>query len=283
MTRRLRADVIQGSIVLASNKSLDVVIHESIDSTNSWSLQQSKQGRSLPFACLAEEQTSGRGRRGKSWLMSSQSNIAMSLCWPFDSSSQQLHLLPLSIALAIVKTLEGLRLKQVQIKWPNDVYVQGKKIAGILIETRVMQDNNVTAVIIGVGLNYDMSSFGLTLKSDAVESPAVEITDIQSEFKLQHTEQSIEHKTDREMVASMLLQNVTDVCQSFQQDAQKNLDVFRENYDFCKNKTVNVLLDDQQSLQGVVKGVSDAAELLVMVDGKECALNSAEVSVKTDT
>jgi biotin-(acetyl-CoA carboxylase) ligase len=73
------------------------------------------------------------------------------------------------------------------------------------------------------------------------------------------------------------------MCQSFQQGAKDNLDVFRESYDFCKDKRVNVLLDDQQSLQGVVKGVSDAAELLVMVDGKECAFNSAEVSVKADT
>ena len=66
----LQADILKQKAADKSKVILDVVVHESIDSTNNWSLQQCKSGRVLPFACFAEEQTSGRGRRGKHWLMS---------------------------------------------------------------------------------------------------------------------------------------------------------------------------------------------------------------------
>ena len=82
-------------VVARDNRiKLDVIVHDSIDSTNNWSLVQQKAGRRLPFACFAEEQTSGRGRRGKRWFMSAHRGIAMSLTWPFVLSKQPLHLLP---------------------------------------------------------------------------------------------------------------------------------------------------------------------------------------------
>ena len=140
---------------------LDVVVHDTIDSTNTWALKECKGGRSLPFVCFAEQQTEGKGRRGKAWVMPPGSNVAMSLAWSFVLPYQSLQLLPLSIAMAIVETLESFGLKRVQIKWPNDVYVDGVKIAGVLIETKILKSNadnkNTIAVVIGIGLNYDMS------------------------------------------------------------------------------------------------------------------------------
>ena len=273
----LQADSLAAAVVSKLDVALDVVVHQSIDSTNSWCLQQSGSGRALPFACFAEEQTSGRGRRGKRWLMSSN-NIAMSLAWPFVLPEQPLHLLPLSIALAIVATLENFGVKQVQIKWPNDVYVQGKKIAGILIETQpvksVRLDNNVAgkqvAVIIGLGLNYEM------LGSARVDgNELLLLTDLCEQIALQKTALVPE----RHVVASELLCNVVAVCRDFMRVSEESLKKFRRSYDFCKQKQVDIILD-KETLSGIAQGVNDDAELLVLIDGELRAFNSAEVSVR---
>ena len=278
----LRESVLKTVIAETSDVDLDVTVHERIDSTNDWSLQQCRAGKGLPFVCFAEEQISGKGRRGKRWVMPAHSNIAMSLTWAFDLSHQSLSLLPLSVALAIVKTLEALDLSGVQIKWPNDVYVRGKKIAGILIEVQSIKkkstnDGPLSAVVIGVGLNYDMSLLG----SGAIDDGSAnlpDLTDIKSEISMQNVEQVI----DREAVASILLKNVISICQNFQQNSKQNLDTFRTRYDYCKGKVVEIILDSQEKVSGVAQGVNECAELIVMIDGKNRTFNSAEVSVKTD-
>jgi len=212
--------------------------------------------------------------------MSSGRNIAMSLAWPFVLLEQSLHLLPLSVALAIVAALEDMGLKQVQIKWPNDVYVQGKKIAGILMETQPVKnaqvndnviDGKYVAVVIGLGLNYEM----LNCEQVKSDKPLV-LTDICEQLQLQ----GVAEKPAREIVASELLNNVIAVCQSFKQTSLKNLEKFRTSYDFCKQKEVEIILDNNERLFGLAQGVSDNAELLVLIDGELHSFNSAEVSVR---
>lgn len=282
VVKQLQADILKDAITEKSEINMEVVVHDSIDSTNSWSLQQCKSGRSLPFACFAEQQTSGRGRRGKQWQMSANSNVAMSVTWPFALSYQQIHLLPLAIAMAVVETLENLNLQEIQVKWPNDVYVQGKKIAGILIETQAIEESQVAetinvdkylALVIGVGLNYDMS----VLKIDkSLDLPV--LTDICAEFE----SQKIELKPERTIVASILLQHVIAMCQNFQQNTKHTLEKFRAQYDYCKDKNVEIIMPNNDVLSGIALGINDNAELLVLVDGNERAFNSAEVSVKAD-
>lgn len=259
---------------------LDIVIHGSVDSTNTWALSECKSGRVLPFACFAEQQTDGRGRRGKVWIMSERRNIAMSLAWCFALSPQQLSLLSLSIAVTIAKTLEYLNLKNVQVKWPNDVYVGGVKIAGVLIETQLQAegDNNSKslAVVIGIGLNYDMKSVG--------SHPDISdfmFTDICSEVMRQNPEGKQAVRPERVVVAAKLLQHMINACQAYQENTKSALTTFRNRYDYCHNKLVNVVLDDKTMVSGIAKGVTEQAELLVDVDGETLCFNSAEVSVKT--
>lgn len=272
--KRLHAESIRADIVAASDKNIDVVVHDSVDSTNSWSLQQCKTGKTLPFACFAEEQISGRGRRGKQWQMSAYSNIAMSLSWSFAQSNMQLHLLPLSIAMAIVNTLEDIGLHHVQVKWPNDVLVQGKKIAGILIETLPVNEKEI-AVVIGIGLNYKMPE--LKIRSELTgKGSYIEITDIDQEL----SDQAAGRQCDRTSVASALLKNVLTAVQNSQSSTSSCLEIFRKNYDFCRDKTVDVIQDDQQVVSGIAQGVNDNAELLVLINGQQRVFNSAVVSVK---
>lgn len=292
VVKRLKAAYLQAAVAEKNHLEMDVVVHESIESTNTWALQQCKAGKKIPFACFAEQQTQGRGRRGKHWVMLPDANVAMSLAWVFDISFQKMYLLPLSIALAIVKTLESIGLEKVQIKWPNDVYVNGKKIAGILIETQPIKvaladEKNdkyrAMAVVIGVGLNYDMSSVSSSLGAGELSNKLSDelkalpdLTDICDEFEQQRKAES----PDRQLVAATLLQNITNVCQGFSQDAAHYLEEFRVRYDFCKNKNVEIILDNNERLEGVALGVNDNAELEVLIGGDKRVFNSADVSVK---
>lgn len=279
MAKYLQANLLKAVVAEECSLNIDVVIHESIDSTSSWCLLQSKAGKNLPFVCFAEEQSQGRGRRGKDWLMTVSSNIAMSVAWPFTVSYQQLHLLPLSVAMAIAETLESFGVQHVQIKWPNDVYVRGKKIAGILIETQPVEsgpeEENRVAVVIGVGLNYDMSMPGKPLQ-DKITQQTLVLTDISSEVE----SQLLEILPERAEVASALLKNTVALCQDFQHVAIQNLEKFRTRYDYCKEKNVEVILDNKDVLSGLAQGINDSAELLVLIDGQQQVFRSAEVSVK---
>jgi BirA family biotin operon repressor/biotin-[acetyl-CoA-carboxylase] ligase len=288
----LRASEIKAAVAEKNDVDIDIVIHQKIDSTNSWSLQQCKSAKSLPFACFAEEQTQGRGRRGKQWLMSARSNIAMSISWPFALSQMQLSRLPLSVAMSVVETLESFGLKHVQVKWPNDVFVQGKKIAGILIETQTVvakaaADKTVTdkltdnitdkqvAVVIGVGLNFKMPAHNVKTKQDGLEVYS-EITDVDREMNAQGVGSNI----NRTMVAKKLLVNVIHMVQRYKLDPGYYLAKFRTQYDYCKEKNIEVMLDDKTVLSGVAQGITDDAELLVNIDGKDCVFNSADISLK---
>lgn len=267
------------------DSELDVIVHDTIDSTNTWSLAECKAGRALPFACFSERQTAGRGRRGKVWVMSARGNIAMSLAWPFFLSPQNLQLLPLTIAVAIAETLEGFGLKQVRVKWPNDVYVEGVKIAGVLIETQLQSEvgsekggnKKGLAVVIGVGLNYDMSD---VVQSSPSMSKVV-FTDICSELERQKGVANLGSKADRLAVASKLLQRVMSTCNVYHESAESVLKTFRQKYDYCQNKLVDVVLDDQSMVTGLARGITDNAELIVEVGGNRQFFNSADVSVNT--
>jgi BirA family biotin operon repressor/biotin-[acetyl-CoA-carboxylase] ligase len=122
---------------------------DSVDSTNSWLLENGKCGD----ICISETQTSGRGRRGNTWE-SPQGNISFSLCYCFNKITKYWSLLGLVTGIAIAEALEDIGLKGHGVKWPNDIFWQQKKLGGILLET----PNQSGKVIIGIGLNISLPS-----------------------------------------------------------------------------------------------------------------------------
>ena len=124
-----------------------VFIHETIDSTNAEGLRLASEGRAAPFLVLAERQSAGRGRRGRQWVSPFAENLYYSLVLRVDGGMRQLEGLSLVVGLAVMRTLQAFGVKDVGLKWPNDVQVGGKKIAGILSEL------SEESVVIGLGLN----------------------------------------------------------------------------------------------------------------------------------
>lgn len=128
------------------------VVHET-GSTNADLLARAA-SLTEPLLLVAENQTAGRGRAGRSWLSSPEASLTFSLAWRFEGGPQALIGLPLAIGVALAETLAGLGV-QVQLKWPNDVLKDGDKLAGILVETQSAPGGGIWAVT-GIGLNLLM-------------------------------------------------------------------------------------------------------------------------------
>ncbi len=122
-----------------------------IDSTNTYLLTKARALTQQHLVCLTEQQTQGRGQHGRSWVTPVASSLAMSVLWPFQLGVTDLTGFSLVIGVAIAEALTQLGFPDIQLKWPNDIVHQQKKLGGILIET-LIQGQSLQAVI-GIGLN----------------------------------------------------------------------------------------------------------------------------------
>lgn len=132
-----------------------ILIFDSIDSTNAEALRAIERGQPAPFLVLAERQTAGRGRRGRKWASPFAENIYYSLVLRIDGGMRQLEGLSLVVGLAVLQALRELGVSAAGLKWPNDVLVGQKKIAGILLEL-VGDPADVCHVVLGIGINVNM-------------------------------------------------------------------------------------------------------------------------------
>lgn len=141
-----------------------------IDSTSSELMRRARAGLAAPTLLVAEEQTAGHGRMGRGWRSSGQASLTFSLGLVLNPADWQG--LSLAAGLAVAESLhEGIALK-----WPNDLWQQGRKLGGILIETTTLPGGAGRYVVIGIGLNIAPAQQvlqALTHEPDAPDAPAV--------------------------------------------------------------------------------------------------------------
>ncbi|UVJ46653.1 bifunctional biotin--[acetyl-CoA-carboxylase] ligase/biotin operon repressor BirA [Pseudomonas sp. LS1212] len=133
------------------------LIFDSIDSTNAEALRAIERGHAAPFLVLAERQSAGRGRRGRKWVSPFAENLYYSLVLRIDGGMRQLEGLSLVVGLAVMQALREQGVAEAGLKWPNDVLVGTRKIAGILLEL-VGDPADVCHVVLGVGINVNMQA-----------------------------------------------------------------------------------------------------------------------------
>ncbi|HFD12189.1 MAG TPA: biotin--[acetyl-CoA-carboxylase] ligase [Crenotrichaceae bacterium] len=139
-----------------------IIILGATESTNSHLLGLCQQSMQSAIVCLAESQSKGRGRRGNHWISPAGHNVYLSMSWRFPVHLQDLSGLSLAVGLAITRALKIHQLNGLSLKWPNDVYCRGKKLAGILIDIVDTTDHDCL-VVIGVGLNRWIDAASSTL------------------------------------------------------------------------------------------------------------------------
>lgn len=243
----------------AESRLQDLRLMPSIDSTNTWLMQQD----SAPAAVFAEYQRAGRGRRGRNWVSPFGANLYFSLAWRFDAIPPQLPALSLAIGVVLAETLG---LGGIGLKWPNDLLWQGRKLAGILIEHRG-EAAGPCRVVIGVGLNHSMTA----RQGVAVEQDWVSLEEVCG----------MEGRAlpGRNELAGRLLNALLDGLEQF---AGTGFDGFHDRwsaYDVSRNKPVR-LLQDKADVQGVAQGVDRNGALLVQVRGERQRFFSGEISLR---
>ncbi len=222
----------------------ELLLLDQVDSTNDYLLRLIDR---YGVACFAEQQTAGKGQRGKQWV-SPPGQIYFSLSWLFQKPPAKLLGLSLAIGIAAVRVLHGAGASEgLKIKWPNDVYYQGQKIVGILVET--VPDDAISKAVIGIGVNL----FSHSEQTLSINQPWTSLDRI--------THQTI----DRNVFAGKLLNECLKVLEEFN---LHGLAPFLEEWrglDFLYGKRVTVS-HGQQMLVGWTKGVSNQGELLLVDD-----------------
>lgn len=171
----LTADLIRNALAPGIDPGrIDVV--DEIDSTNAESLRRLADNPATPEAeCLlvARSQTAGRGRRGRQWLSPKDAGVYLSLTRVFEAELNQLQSLSLVAALSVAQAIDELGGEPVQLKWPNDILVGNKKLAGILLETS--GNHQHPAIVFGIGVN-------LLLPAESIADLGRPVTDLSSEL-----------------------------------------------------------------------------------------------------
>ncbi len=212
-------------------------IFNTLDSTNSYLLSSAKKGGLSGSVCLAEAQTKGRGRRGRAWFSPLGTNIYCSMLWRFERELLDISSLSIAVAVMVAKTLEAYGIKTaVQLKWPNDVLVFNRKLAGILLEC------THASVVIGIGLNVDVK--------EASEENWIDLAEI--------TEEPI----DRNRITGLLLNELLSKLPLYETDGLKSFLADWQKYDVLCNKAVTVFTPEK-TITGVVEGINQKGELLL--------------------
>tara|TARA_R110002167_G_scaffold335284_1_gene542602 strand:+ start:655 stop:1611 length:957 start_codon:yes stop_codon:yes gene_type:complete len=236
--------------------NLDILLSHS--STNDYlSSLESPVGQTYHI-CLAEHQTAGRGRRGKEWISPFAKNVSFSASFLLGGGAEALSGLSLVVGVAVAKTLQALGLKNVGLKWPNDVFVGDKKIAGILLELSGEATTNWN-VVCGIGLNVHMDERDGVVIDQSWCSISESIV------------------IERNMVVASLLTQLVEVLESFKKDGFK---VFMDEwaqFDILSGERVIVT---PTGIEGRAVGVNMQGALLVKSADGECVINAGEVSVR---
>jgi len=243
----------------------ELEIHDQIDSTNRYLEERASQRNAASgSACLAEQQTAGKGRRGRQWVSPFGSNIYLSLLWRFQQGYAATSGLSLAMGVAVIRALRELGVSSVGLKWPNDIYSLGRKLGGILIEVSGEADGPCHTII-GLGLN--------------VYLPEQQATGINQEW----TDLSrlvTGAFPGRNRLAAGLLNHLLGVLLEFEQTGIAGfVDEWRA-YDCLKGQPARLYIGGQQ-LDGRVLGIDDSGLLLLeLADGRIQAFASGEVSFR---
>lgn len=142
------------------NFDCKVLVYESIDSTNIQAKRLISDGENGTMLLVAEQQTAGRGRQGKSFYSPAKTGVYMSLIIHPMTELENAVTATTSASVAVCKAIESLTSKNPKIKWVNDIYIDDKKVCGILTEAVTdFETQTVTSVIIGIGTNISTVSF----------------------------------------------------------------------------------------------------------------------------
>ena len=236
-----------------TNPMTDVIVYNRIDSTNTRAKDFLKEGKEPPFLLVAEEQTAGRGRHGHTFF-SPESGLSYSLVRTPPDMNLAIQKATIAAAVSLQESIQTVAGISCDIKWVNDLYLNRRKIAGILCEAPRNHDNTVSGIIIGIGINIAQKEFPEEIKDTAgsLNRPDLDRNELAGELT-NRIFYWIDHLND-----SALIQAYKD-------------------HSLLLGKQVSFQLNET-TVTGIATDINEEGNLIVQAE-KSYTLNSGEVSL----
>ncbi|GKX28359.1 bifunctional ligase/repressor BirA [Vallitalea longa] len=240
-----------------------IISYDSVDSTNQQAKKLALEGAGEGTVVIAEEQTAGKGRRGKNWVSPPKTGIWMSIILRPDIMPENASMLTLVAGLAVCKAIREITSLEASIKWPNDIVVSGKKICGLLTEMNSEIDY-VNFVVVGIGINVNIEEFPPELDKMA--------TSLMIEGNQIYKRKRIINKT----------LEIFEVYYKKYLETEDLTNIIAEYNECCINIGRNVKVTSRsQNLKGIVKEVTRKGELIITdPQGEDIEITSGEVSIR---
>lgn len=237
---------------------------DEIDSTNAEVMRQSRTGESAIPVCLADTQSAGRGRRGRAWQSPKGENLYISFGLRFAGGFSVLDGLSLVFGVVLAETLEEHGVSGVQLKWPNDVFHDGRKLAGILIELQGELEAGMVQVVTGMGLNVHMTA------APGIDQPWTSLA------------VAVPQRTwCRNAIAATLIRRVLEACDEF---SQHGFEAFRERWAARDMFVGRRLVAVQGAVAGIGRSIAaDGSYLIETGDGELTPVRAGEISLRVKT
>lgn len=245
-------------------------IHPVIDSTNAKTLRDGVAYGS-GYVCLAEFQTAGRGRRGRTWVSPFGNNIYLSLLWAFDGGAVQLEGLSLAVGVVIADVLSALGVEDISLKWPNDILWRGRKLAGVLLEM-TGDPAGACQVVIGIGLNVLMPVDA----ADSIDQPWADIRSILAALDLPA------ENFGRNQLVAALLAELFPLLNSYQAERFASYRARWEQLNAYADEIVEVRMANSM-VSGKMLGVNEAGALRLQTATGEQLFYGGEISLRVST
>ncbi|SMF45176.1 BirA family transcriptional regulator, biotin operon repressor / biotin-[acetyl-CoA-carboxylase] ligase [Alteromonadaceae bacterium Bs31] len=239
---------------------LDVL--NGVDSTNQYLLEKVTQSEVHGLVCTAEQQTAGRGRRGRPWVSPYGGNIYLSLAWRFSQGVAAVEGLSLAVGVAVAQALEGLGCEGLVLKWPNDVLYKGKKLGGILLEL-AGDASGEFHVIVGIGLNVRMAK-GAGAQVDQAWTDLADVGGVSLE---------------RNRIIAHLLERLLPMLETYEREGFSQYHSAWEQRNAHLGRTVE-LESPANTVQGEMLGVTSSGGLRLQVGEREEVFLGGEISVR---
>lgn len=230
-------------------------IFPELDSTNQYALHRA----TAPcFACLAEFQTQGRGRQGKRWISPVGSGLCLSLKYCYPTTAFPQVGLNLALALTVAKLLRSLGASEVGVKWPNDIGWKNRKLAGLLLETRLTA--NRYEVVLGIGLNIQMP------ETVAIDQAWVDLQTVMG------------RSISRNTVASLLIEHGMSTLKNYQTTHFTPFLAEWDEFDLLKSKQIQVIMPTTTCI-GIALGIDKSGALRLQVGETQQLVYYGEASI----
>ena len=256
----LNRDVIIGHLNQSSTPFETLFLLQDVDSTNSFLMREESDSDGYAL-CLSERQSSGRGRRGRLWHSPYAKNLYLSLSFNLAGGAEALEGLSLALGVAVANCLSANGVAEVGLKWPNDVWVRDRKLAGLLVELKGEAELG-WKVVAGLGINILMNDE----EGSVVDQPWTSISAVASELSI-----------DRSQWASLLIESLITTIERYRVGGLGCLLAEWARFDILHGRSVQA---SGNGLSGVCMGVDDRGRLLIKSGEELHAINAGEVSVR---